>query len=126
MQSYLFAYSGEALTQRLRSRTFRTLLRQDIAFFDQSNNNTGALCSRLAIQASSVQGATGVRLGVICQYLATLGTGIIVSFIFSWQLSLLVIGFFPLIFIGGFLQGRLLMGFTRKDEDSLAIANKVL
>lgn len=125
MQNYLFAYSGEALTQRLRSIVFRALLRQDIAFFDQSNNNTGALCSRLAIEASAVQGATGVRLGIICQYLATLGTGVIVSFVFSWQLSLLVIGFFPLVIIGGFLQGYMLTRFTRKYENTLENADKV-
>lgn len=51
--------SGEALTQRLRSKIFRTLLRQEVAYFDHPDNNTGALCTRLATEASDVQ---GVRL----------------------------------------------------------------
>ncbi|CAF3684176.1 unnamed protein product, partial [Rotaria socialis] len=45
LQSFLFAISGESLTQRLRAKIFRTLLQQDIAYFDQAENNTGALCT---------------------------------------------------------------------------------
>lgn len=56
LQSFLFALSGEALTQRLRARIFRLLLRQEVAFFDRPENNTGALCTRLATEASDVQG----------------------------------------------------------------------
>ena len=55
-QSFLFAVSGEALTQRLRGKIFRTLLRQEVAYFDRPENNTGALCTRLATEASDVQG----------------------------------------------------------------------
>ncbi|CAF5176033.1 unnamed protein product, partial [Rotaria sp. Silwood1] len=45
IQSFLFACSGEALTKRLRSKTFRAILRQEIAYFDHPDNNTGALCT---------------------------------------------------------------------------------
>jgi hypothetical protein len=55
-QSFLFAISGEALTQRLRAKIFRTLLQQEVAYFDQPDNSTGALCTRLATEASDVQG----------------------------------------------------------------------
>lgn len=55
-ENFLFAISGEALTQRLRAKIFRTLLRQEVAYFDRPENNTGALCTRLATEASDVQG----------------------------------------------------------------------
>ncbi len=55
-KSFLFSISGESLTQRLRAKIFRTLLQQDVAYFDQPDNNTGALCTRLATEASAVQG----------------------------------------------------------------------
>ncbi|CAF4710929.1 unnamed protein product, partial [Rotaria magnacalcarata] len=44
LQGFLFACSGEALTKRLRSKAFSSLLRQEIAYFDDQSNNTGALC----------------------------------------------------------------------------------
>ncbi|CAM4861220.1 unnamed protein product [Rotaria socialis] len=125
LQGFLFACSGEALTKRLRSKTFHSILRQEIAYFDDPNNNTGALCTRLATEASAVQGATGVRLGLTIQNLAALGTGIIISFIFSWQLTLLILGFVPLMVIGGFLQSRLMTGFASKDKKAFENAGKV-
>ncbi|CAF5027108.1 unnamed protein product [Rotaria sp. Silwood1] len=56
LQNFLFAISGETLTQRLRAKIFQTLLKQDIAYFDRPENNTGALCTRLSTEASDVQG----------------------------------------------------------------------
>lgn len=56
LKSFLFAISGEALTQRLRGKVFRTLLKQEVGYFDHPENNTGALCTRLATEASAVQG----------------------------------------------------------------------
>ena len=51
-----FTVSGENLTSRLRSRSFRAMLRQDIGWFDNERNSTGALTTRLANDASQVQG----------------------------------------------------------------------
>ncbi|CAF3215258.1 unnamed protein product [Rotaria sp. Silwood2] len=87
LQSFFFAYSGETLTRRIRAKIFRTILRQEIAFFDDPNNSTGALCTRLANEASAVQGATGVYMGIMFQNIAALGTAIIIGFVFSWQLT---------------------------------------
>jgi len=125
IEIFTFACSGEALTKRLRSKTFRAILCQDIAFFDQAEHSTGALCSYLATEASAVQGASGVRLGVILQNFITVGAGILIGFIFSWQLTLLIIAFLPLIIFGAVLQVRLVTRFEKKDEESLENAGKV-
>ncbi|CAM4746652.1 unnamed protein product [Rotaria magnacalcarata] len=86
---YVFARSGEALTKRLRSKAFQAILRQDMTFFDREENSTGALCTRLATEASAVQGASGVRFGLIFQYLFAIVAGIFLGFAYSWQLTLL-------------------------------------
>ncbi|CAF1145696.1 unnamed protein product [Adineta ricciae] len=125
LQAFSFACSGEALTKRLRSRTFLTILRQDIAYFDNPKNNTGALCTRLATEASAVQGATGIRIGTTLQNLAALGTGVILSFIFAWQLTLLILAFVPLMVAGGFLQNYLMTGFSSKNKEVHENAGKV-
>lgn len=125
LQSFLFAVSGEALTKRLRSKAFHTLLCQEVAYFDNPKNNTGALCTRLATEASAVQGATGIRIGTTFQNLASLGTGIIISFVFSWQLTLLILGFVPFMVAGGFLQSRLMTGFASKDKEMFEDAGKI-
>lgn len=109
----------------MRSKAFRSLLCQEIAYFDNPKNNTGALCTRLATEASAVQGATGIRIGTTFQNLASLGTGIIISFVFSWQLTLLILAFVPFMVAGGFLQSRLMTGFASKDKEMFEDAGKV-
>ncbi|CAF2002613.1 unnamed protein product [Rotaria magnacalcarata] len=89
VQGYVFARSGEALTKRLRSKAFQAILRQDMTFFDREENSTGALCTRLATEASAVQGASGVRFGLIFPYLFAIVAGILLGFAYSWQLTLL-------------------------------------
>ncbi|CAF3917869.1 unnamed protein product [Rotaria sordida] len=65
-----FAIAGSKLTQRIRSKAFACLLRQEIAYFDRPENSSGAICARLSSDASAVQGMAGARLGAICEALA--------------------------------------------------------
>jgi ATP-binding cassette subfamily B (MDR/TAP) protein 1 len=122
----MFSWSGEALTKRLRSRAFRSILRQDIAYFDQPKHNTGALCTYLATEASAVQGASGVRLGLMIQNFVTVGAGILIGFLFSWQLTLLILAFLPLIIFGAVIQIRLIGKFAKQDKERLEDGGKVL
>ncbi|CAM2704626.1 unnamed protein product [Rotaria socialis] len=125
LQSFFFAISGESLTQRLRAKIFRTLLQQDIAYFDQAENNTGALCTRLATEASDVQGATGVRIGTMLQNISNLGVGIVLAFIYGWSLTLIMLAFVPFMILAGFLQTYLLTGIADKDKKVLEEAGKI-
>lgn len=79
----------------------------------------------MATDASAAKGATGIRLGVIGQNIAALGTAIIISFVFSWQLTLLIFGFVPFMIIGGFLGSRLMTGFASSDKKALEDTSKV-
>ncbi|CAF1151950.1 unnamed protein product [Rotaria sordida] len=47
-----FAISGSKLTQRIRSKAFECLLRQEVAYFDRPENSSGAICVRLSSDAS--------------------------------------------------------------------------
>lgn len=55
-KGYAFAKSGERLTRRLRKKGFQAMLRQEIGWFDDPINSPGALTTRLATDASMVQG----------------------------------------------------------------------
>ena len=57
-QTFLLGVAGERLTKRIRLRTFTTMLRQEIGWFDISKNSTGALSTRLAVDASEVKGVS--------------------------------------------------------------------
>lgn len=113
------------MTKRLRSKAFQSILRQDISYFDQKEHSTGALCTRLATEASAVQGASGVRMGLIIQYLCSMIIGLIIGFVYSWQLTFLMLAFLPLILFGGILQVQLASRFANKDKPILEDAGQV-
>ncbi|MED6257823.1 Bile salt export pump [Ataeniobius toweri] len=88
LQGYAFAKSGELLTRRLRKVGFQAMLKQEIGWFDDPRNSPGALTTRLATDASVVQGATGSQIGMIVNSLTSIGVSFIIAFYFSWKLTL--------------------------------------
>jgi ABC-type multidrug transport system fused ATPase/permease subunit len=70
--------------------------------------------------------ATGVRLGMILQAFATIATGIVIAFIYSWKFALFVFGVMPFMLVGAVMQIRLAKGFSMKNKAELEEAGKVM
>lgn len=52
------------LTRRLRKVGFHTMLKQEVGWFDDPRNSPGALTTRLATDASMVQGVSNILSGL--------------------------------------------------------------
>ena len=124
-QLYLFGICSENLTYRLRKDVFRAILRQEIAWFDDEANSTGALCARLSHDAASVNGATGSRLPVLAQVFSTLLTGVIMSLCYSWQLGLVISCFIPVLIFAVGIQMRVMRGAQGNKKKVLENAAKI-
>ncbi|VDP33337.1 unnamed protein product [Schistosoma curassoni] len=126
-KSLLFGKSGGILVSRLRSKVFESMLNQEIGWFDKPENQAGALTAKLANDAMKVTMISGSQLGFIIEAVALIAMSFVVSFIYSWQLTLLILAFYPLIVIGGFFQMRTLSGSSniRNANEAMRIAQEV-
>uniref|UniRef100_A0A8C0G9Z8 ATP-binding cassette sub-family B member 5 n=1 Tax=Chelonoidis abingdonii TaxID=106734 RepID=A0A8C0G9Z8_CHEAB len=125
LQGFLYGRSGEILTMRLRHMAFKAMLQQEISWFDDKKNNTGALTTRLATEAAQIQTATGTRLGVIAQNISSMGLSVIISFIYGWEMTLLILVMAPVLAVTGMLETSALTGFANRDKKELQRAGKV-
>jgi ATP-binding cassette subfamily B (MDR/TAP) protein 1 len=110
---------------RLRKMTFSAMLKQEPAWFDETTNSTGALCSRLSADAASVQGATGSRLSTLCQAASTLSAAIVIALYYNWKLGLVVMVFIPVVIASTYFQMVIISGQINKDKLSNEEASRV-
>ncbi|ERE72039.1 bile salt export pump-like protein [Cricetulus griseus] len=122
---YTFAKSGELLTKRLRKYGFKAMLGQDIGWFDDLRNNPGVLTTRLATDASQVQGAAGCQIGMMVNAFTNIAVAIVIAFLFAWKLSLVIICFFPFLALSGALQTKMLTGFASQEKKALEKAGQI-
>ncbi|KAM6893167.1 bile salt export pump isoform 2-T3 [Lycodopsis pacificus] len=125
LQAYAFSKSGELLTRRLRRLGFHAMLGQEVGWFDDHRNSPGALTTRLATDASQVQGATGSQIGMIVNSLTNIGVAVLMSFVFSWKLTLLILCFLPFIALSGAFQAKMLTGFAKEDKQAMETAGRI-
>lgn len=120
-----FGIAGEKLTQRVRSKMFEAMLKQEMGYFDRKENGVGALCAQLSGDAAHIQGATGQRIGTIFQAIATFCLAVGLAVFYEWRLGLLTMAFTPIILLAVFFQGRLTHGDDDKKTKSLHSSTKM-
>lgn len=116
IQGWVFAYCSERLVHRVRDQAFRTMLRQDIAFFDNEENSAGALTSFLSTETTHVAGLSGTTLGTILTVLTTLIGAICLSLAFGWKLALVIASTIPVLLGCGFLRFWVLARFQNRSR----------
>lgn len=114
IQGWVFAFCSERLVHRVRDQAFRTMLRQDIAFFDKDENTAGALTSFLSTETTHVAGLSGTTLGTILTVLTTLIGAICLSLAFGWKLALVIASTIPVLLGCGFLRFYVLAKFQNR------------
>ncbi|KAF3056757.1 Leptomycin B resistance protein [Trichoderma lentiforme] len=114
IQGVCFGVSSEKLLRRARSKTFRVILRQDTAFFDE--HTTGALTSFLSTETKYLSGISGVVLGTILMVSTTLTASMVVALAIGWKLALVCISIVPVLLFCGFYRVSILAQFQAQSK----------
>jgi len=90
---------GETQGIEIRKRYFKSLLQQDIAFYDSINPNE--LSTKISEECFNIQQGIGEKVPTFCYSVAMLFSGLIIGYIKGWQLALVLTGFMPVMVITG-------------------------
>lgn len=111
-----FAICSERLMHRVRDKAFRSILRQDLDFFE--HNSTGALISFLSTETTHLSGISGPTLGALLTFSTTLIAAIVLSIAFSWRLGLVCASTVPVLLGCGYLRFHMLSQFEAKAQEA--------
>ncbi|KAJ6381734.1 hypothetical protein OIU77_030412 [Salix suchowensis] len=103
---------GENLTKRVREKMLTAVLKNEIAWFDQEENESARIAARLALDANNVRSAIGDRISVIVQNTALMLVACTAGFVLQWRLALVLIAVFPLVVAATVLQKMFMNGFS--------------
>ncbi|KAK0232730.1 P-loop containing nucleoside triphosphate hydrolase protein [Armillaria fumosa] len=109
MQNYFFSSSATVLMTKLKSLSFKAILRQDIEYFDKEEHNTGGLVSNLSEGPQKVFGMAGVTLATIVQSISTLIAGTVLGLVFVWKVGLVGLAVTPLLVSTGYIRFRVVV-----------------
>ncbi|XP_072000196.1 ABC-type oligopeptide transporter ABCB9 [Engystomops pustulosus] len=117
----LFTFTFARLNIRIRNLLFRSLVSQEIAFFDE--NHTGDIISRLTSDTTIVSDVVSENVNVFLRSTVKAVGVIVFMFSLSWQLSLLTFLGFPIIMLVSRVYGKYYKKLAKEVQTALARAN---
>ncbi|XP_069557607.1 ABC-type oligopeptide transporter ABCB9 [Brachyistius frenatus] len=119
----VFTLTFARLNLRLRNHLFRTLMRQEIGFFDE--NHTGDILSRLSADTTQVSDLISQNINVFLRSVIKGAGFFLFMFGMSWKLTTVTVMGFPFIALVSKLYGEYYKKLTKEVQTTLAEANKV-
>ncbi|XP_028313651.1 ABC-type oligopeptide transporter ABCB9 [Gouania willdenowi] len=119
----VFTLTFARLNLRLRNHLFRTLMMQEIGFFDE--NHTGDILSRLSADTTQVGDLISQNVNIFLRSTIK-GIGFFIFMMgMSWKLTLVTVMGFPFIGLVSKLYGEYYKKLTKEVQTTLAEGNKI-
>lgn len=117
--------TGERQATRIRGLYLKTILRQDIAFFD-TETSTGEIVGRMSGDTILIQDAMGEKVGKFIQLISAFFGGFIIAFIKGWLLSLVLLSCIPCVVIAGGTLASIMSKMSNQGQLAYAEAGNVV
>ncbi|KAI3786221.1 hypothetical protein L1987_45356 [Smallanthus sonchifolius] len=115
---------GERSAHRIRTAYLRSVLRQDVTFFD-TEISTSEIMHGISSDVAQIQEVIGEKMAHFVHHLCTFICGYIVGFIKSWKVSLAVLAVTPVTMFCGIAYKAVYVGLATKEVNSYKKAGGV-
>ncbi|XP_048129254.1 ABC transporter B family member 21-like [Rhodamnia argentea] len=106
LQVACWMITAERQATRIRNSYLRTVLRQEIAFFDKETS-TGEIIVKISSNTFLIQEAVGEKVGNFIQFVATFLGGFFIAFVKGWLFTLAMLSTIPPLVICGAITVKL-------------------
>ncbi|KAG7400305.1 Antigen peptide transporter 2 [Phytophthora boehmeriae] len=120
--NYGFGVASTRLSTRVRLATYGAMLRQEVGWFDLTDNAPGALISRLTSDSTVLHSMTSEYLSRVLVSVATSAVICGISFYHSWKMTLVMIIIIPLLIGCNFMRIKNMRGQVNAKENNNADA----
>ncbi|KAF6167205.1 hypothetical protein GIB67_029843 [Kingdonia uniflora] len=125
VQVAFWMVTGERQAARIRSLYLKTILRQEIAFFDKETN-TGEVVGRMSGDTVLIQDAMGEKVGKFIQLVSTFIGGFVIAFIKGWLLTLVMLSSIPPLVISGAVMAIFISKMSSKGQAAYSQAGIIV
>ncbi|KAJ8748666.1 hypothetical protein K2173_008111 [Erythroxylum novogranatense] len=125
LQVVCWMITGERQAARIRYIYLKTILRQDIGFFDK-DTSTGEVIGRMSGDTLLIQDAIGEKVGKFLQLIATFLSGFIIAFLKGWSLTLVMLSSIPFLVLAGATMSILISRTAIRGQKAYAEAATVV
>ncbi|XP_062197001.1 ABC transporter B family member 21-like [Phragmites australis] len=117
--------TGERQAARIRNLYLKTILRQEVAFFDKYTN-TGEIVGRMSGDTVLIQDAMGEKVGKFIQLVVTFFGGFIVAFAQGWLLTLVMMATIPPLVLAGAVMSNVVAKMASLGQAAYAESSVVV
>ncbi|XP_019055136.1 PREDICTED: ABC transporter B family member 9-like isoform X1 [Nelumbo nucifera] len=117
--------TGERQAARIRGLYLKTILRQDITFFD-TETTTGEVIGRMSGDTILIQDAMGEKVGKFIQLLSTFFGGFAIAFSTGWLLSMVMLTCLPLLVVSGGVMSVVISKMSSRGQIAYAEAGNIV
>lgn len=121
LRFYYISVLGQRVITDLRSAVYAKLMTLSPQFYERVH--TGEVLSRLTTDTTLIETVIGSSVSFALRSIVTAIGAVIIMFVFSWQLSLMVIALAPIVLIPAVLIGKSITKLARASQDNLAHAS---
>ncbi|XP_061367873.1 ABC transporter B family member 21-like [Gastrolobium bilobum] len=125
LQVACWMVTGERQAARIRGLYLKTILRQDVAFFDKETN-TGEVVGRMSGDTVLIQDAMGEKVGKFLQLIATFIGGFAIAFVKGWLLTIVMLSTLPLLVLSGAFMAVVIGKMASRGQTAYAKAAHVV